>query len=89
MSYNKFVKTAAFAKVDFVRMPPTEDGKTLFAYLIYLPVQKCLGLKKDAIHWGWNKTKQGLIPTTMMSNVVAPFLTFLLCRYKKGFGEGE
>lgn len=43
MSMSKFVKTAAFAKVDLARLPPTEDGATLHAYRTYHQVQKWLG----------------------------------------------
>lgn len=68
----KTAKTAAFAKVDLARLPPTEDGATLHAYLTYFQIQKWLGVEKDTTQWGWEKIEEGLVATTMM-NEVTPF----------------
>lgn len=89
MRYNIFVKTAASAKVDLSRLPPTEDGAKFHAYRTYHQVQMWLGVEKDPTQWGWQKTDQGLVPVTM-NNEAAPLslLKFLSCGCKKDCSGG-
>ena len=89
LRYQLFVKTAANAKVNLARLPPTEEAARYHAYRTYHQVQKWLGVEKEASDWGWTRSQQGLTPITTKSEPAPQtLLKFLSCKCKKGCTGG-
>lgn len=85
LRFTLFVKTAANAKTNLARLPPTTEASAFHAFRTYHQVQKWLGVEKDPTEWGWEISTRGLIPiTTNKEPAPAQLLKMIACKCKKG-----
>lgn len=81
LRYGIFVRSAASAKANLARLPPTEEAAAQHSYRTYHQVQQWLGVEKDPTEWGWTRSQEGL---TAVASTKEPapqtLLKLLLCR---------
>lgn len=84
LRYATFVKSAATAKVNLARLPPTKEAAKYHSWRTYHQVQKWLDVDKNPCDLGWATSNQGLMPVTMCAEPAPQtLLRMVACKCKK------
>lgn len=87
--YKCFVKTAFKNKHTLASLPPTEEAAKQHSLRTYYQVQSWLGVDKNPTEWGWEISKNGLVPVTSTQKPAPDaILNQISCKCKKGCRAG-
>lgn len=80
LRYKLFSRAGLKTKADLSRLPPTSPAARQHSLRTYYQVQKWIGVKKDALDWGWKQRNGNLEPvTTYQEPIPRTLLDIISC----------